>query len=145
MRTSHLLGRIAVRTGVALWKHRVAWLLGAVIIAGLGLYELTAAAPSSPIAGGDCADTTMAAVTTIDDATAHAAYACLGPTMRQTSEDTFVTTLHQRKLPKGTYNRVGDHRDADGSQVVFYAVEAEGQTVGYIVYLNPQGQVIKVE
>jgi hypothetical protein len=65
--------------------------------------------------------------------------------MRQTSEENFVATLHERNLPKGTFSRVADHRDADGSRIVFYTVEAAGQSVGYIVYLDPQGLVEKVE
>ena len=140
---SHVLGRIAVRTGVALWRNRIPWLLGALAVSGLGLYELTAAAPS--VANGDCADTTMTAVTRVDDNAARAAYACLGPNMRQTSEDTFVKTLHNREMPKGTFNRVGDHKSADGHRIVFFTVEAQGQSVGYIVYLDPRGLVEKVE
>lgn len=143
MRVSYVLGRIFVRTGVALWRHRIAWLLAALVVSSLGLYSLTAAEPS--VANGDCADTTMAAVAKVDDATAHAAYNCLGPGMRRTSEDAFVSMLHQRDLPKGQVNRVGDHRTADGSRIVFFTVEAQGQSVGYIVYLDPQGLVEKVE
>ena len=144
MQPSHILGRITVRTGVAIWRHRISWLVGALVVSVLGLYQLTAAAPAS-VSTSDCADTTMAAVTKVDDTTARAAYNCLGPSMRQTSEDVFVATLHQRKLPKGTFSRIGDHRARDGSRIVFYTVEAAGQSVGYIVYLNPQGLVEKVE
>jgi hypothetical protein len=144
MRRSYVLERIAVRTGAALWRNRVAWLFGALVIAALGLFQLTAAEPS--VTNGDCADTTMAAVTRVDDATARAAYACLGPNMRQTSEDSFVAMLHQRQVPKGTFSRVADQRQPDGRQIVFFTVEAQGQpAVGYIVYLNPQGLVEKVE
>jgi hypothetical protein len=140
---SYVLERIAVRTGVAVWRNRVAWLVGALVVASLGLYQLTAAEPS--VTNGDCADTTMAAVTKVDDNTARAAYACLGPSMRGTSEETFVATLHQRDIPKGTFNRVADQRMSDGGRIVFFTVQAQGQSVGYIVYLDPQGLVEKVE
>jgi hypothetical protein len=53
--------------------------------------------------------------------------------------------LHDRDIPKGTFTRVGDHKSSDGHRIVFFTVEAQGQSVGYIVYLNPQGQVEKVE
>jgi len=141
---SYVLERITVRTGVAVWRNRVAWLFGALVLAALGLFQLTAAEPS--VTNGDCADTTMAAVTRVDDNTARAAYACLGPSMRRTSEDTFVATLHQRDIPKGTFNRVADHKLPDGRRIVFFTVEAQGQgALGYIVYLDPNGLVENVE
>ncbi len=143
MSLSLILARIAARTGAALWRQRFAW-LGAVLVAGsLGVYELGYAVPS--VTNGDCADTAMAAVTTADMQTAHAAYACLGPGMRSTSEDQFVAGMHQRDTQRAHVNRVGDQRTADGGHIVFYTVEQHGTAVGYIVYLNAQGKVVKVE
>jgi hypothetical protein len=143
MGTHHILARIAARTGVAMWRHRLAFVGAALAVGTLAAYELTEAGPT--VSNGDCADTTMSAVTKVDDATAHAAYNCLADTMKQTSEDTFVATLRQRKLPPGEFSRVAAQRDTDGSQLVFYTVKSEGQNVGYIVYLNPRGLVEKVE
>ncbi|MBV9174507.1 MAG: hypothetical protein JOZ81_30975 [Chloroflexi bacterium] len=144
MRKSYVLERIAVRTGVAVWRHRLVWLFGALVVAGLGLFQLTAAEPS--VTNGDCADTTMAAVTRIDDSTARAAYACLGPSMKRTTEDAFVAALHQRDIPNGKFSRIADQHQPDGRQIVFFTVEAQGQgAVGYIVYLDPHGLVEKVE
>ena len=51
----------------------------------------------------------------------------------------------QRNIARGRVNRVGDQRTPDGGHIVFYTVEQQGQAVGYIVYLNPQGKVVKVE
>ena len=143
MRMSFILARIAARTGVAVWRHRFGMLGALVVVGALGIYELTYAVPS--VANGDCADMTMAAVTTADDQTAHAAYACLGPSMRQATEDQFVTGMHQRNIARGRVSRVGDQRTPDGGHIVFFTVEQQGQAVGYIVYLNAQGKVVKVE
>jgi hypothetical protein len=65
--------------------------------------------------------------------------------MRNTSEDQFVAGMHQRDNPRGRFNRVGDQRTPDGGHIVFYTVEQQGQAVGYIVYLNAQGKVTRVE
>ena len=143
MAVSFILARIAARTGVALWRHRLAWLVGVLVVGSVGVYELTYAVPS--VSNGDCADTAMAAVTTADDQAAHAAYACLGPDLRKTSEDQFVAGMHQRDTQHAHVNRVGDQRTADGGHIVFYTVEQHGQAVGYIVYLNAQGKIVKVE
>ena len=139
----YILARIAARTGLAMWRHRLAWLGATLLIAAFGLYEMTFAGPS--VTNGDCADTAMAAVTRADDAAAHAAYACLGPGLRNTSEDQFVANLHQRDSARGQINRVAEQRTSDGGRIVFYTVQGQGPAVGYIVYLDPQGKILKVE
>jgi hypothetical protein len=140
----YVLGRVAVRTGVALWRHRLAVVFAGLLVAVFSVYQLTFAGPS--VANGDCADTTMTAITRVDDSAAHAAYACLGATMRTTSEDQFVAELHQRAIATGKFDRVGERPTSDGGRIVFYTVEGGGgPAVGYIVYLNSRGKVIKVE
>lgn len=139
----YLLARIAARTGVAMWRHRLAWLGATVLIAAFGLYQMTFAGPS--VTNGDCADTAMAVVTRADDAAAHAAYACLGPGLRNTNEDQFVANLHQRDSARGQVNRVAEQRTSDGGRIVFYTVQGQGPAVGYIVYLDAQGKILKVE
>ena len=138
-----ILARIAARTGLAMWRHRLAWLGATLLIAALGLYQMTFAGPS--VTNGDCADSAMAAVTRADDAAAHAAYACLGPGLRNTSEDQFVANLHQRDTARGQVNRVAEQRTSDGGRIVFYTVQGQGPAVGYIVYLDAQGRILKVE
>ena len=53
--------------------------------------------------------------------------------------------MRQRDAKRAHVNRVGDQRTADGGHIVFYTVEQQGQAVGYIVYLNAQGKIVKVE
>jgi hypothetical protein len=145
MRSSvFVLGRIGIRTGAALWRHRLTMLVGVFALAALGVYQVTFAGPSTT--AGDCADTAMAAVTHIDDATARAAYACLGPDMRTTSEDQFVAGMRQRATPNARADRVADRRTANGGRIVFFTVHAmPGPDVGYIVYLDEDGKIAKVE
>jgi hypothetical protein len=138
-----ILSRIAVRTGVALWRHRLAVIGAAVLVGALDVYEMSFAGPS--VVNGDCADTTMAAVARVDDATARAAYACLGPSMRSTSEDQFVSGMRQRALGHAQVSRVAEQRTGDGGRIVFFTVENQGAAVGYIVYLDARGKVTKVE
>jgi hypothetical protein len=143
MRMSFILARIAARSGVATWRHRFGILAAVVVTGALGVYQLTYAVPS--VANGDCADMTMAAVTSADDQTAHAAYACLGPGLRNATEDQFVAGMQQRSMKRGHVSRIGEQRTPDGGHIVFFTVEQQGQAIGYIVYLNAQGKVVKVE
>ena len=150
MAVATVLAHVAARTGVGLWRNRVALLGGAVVAAGLGAYSLGFAGPAAlntaGVAGADCADTAMQAVAKTDDDTAHAAYQCLGQNMRRSGEDAFVETLHQRgEMPRGQLNRIGAQSTPDGGRIVFYTLEAQGTAVGYIVYLNSEGKVERIE
>ncbi len=145
-----VLAHIVARTGVAIWHHRFAWLTSLVVAAGVGMYQFGYAGPVAPAstlsASSDCADAAMDAVAKVDDEAAHAAYDCLAPTMRRGGEQEFVKSLHDRgDLPSGKVDRVGDKRQSDGSRIVFYTIEAAGQVVGYIVYLDADGKVEKIE
>src|SRR6266516_2271811 len=108
MRWSFILARIGARTGVALWRHRFGMLATVLVVGALGVYELTYALPS--VANGDCADMTMAAVTSADDQTAHAAYACLGPGMRHATAAQFVACMQRREITRGPVTRLRDQR-----------------------------------
>ncbi len=123
-------------------------ILGLVVLA-FGAYQLTLAGPSVSSSGtgdGDCADTAMAALTRVTDASARAAYACLGADMKTTTEDQFVASMQQHATATGKADRVADRHTSDGGKIVFYTVTgANVAPVGYIVYLDPQGKVVKVE
>jgi hypothetical protein len=143
MGRSVILGRVVARSGLALWRHRIAVFLVALIASGLGVYEFGYAGPTQ--LSGDCADTAMAAMTRGDPDTAHAAYACLGSAMRSTSEEAFVSNMRVPEATQMQVNRIGDQRTKDGGRIVFFAVEQQDQAVGYIVYLDPAGKIIRVE
>ena len=144
-----VLGRVAVRAGVGLWRHRVALIAAGLVVVGVSAYELTFAGsgPGLGLGGGaDCADTAMTALTHVSDTSARAAYACLGPGMRTTTEAQFVATMQERGVSSGQADRVAARHTPDGGEIVFYTVSAgDMPSVGYIVYLDPEGKVIKVE
>lgn len=149
MPVGFVLGRVALRTGVALWRHRLGVIVAGLLVVAFSAYELTFAGPSATAGSGggaDCADTAMQALTHVTTASARAAYACLGPEMRTTSEDQFVATMQQRAAGNGQADRVADRHTPDGGKIVFYTVSAgDMPAVGYIVYLDPNGKVAKVE
>jgi hypothetical protein len=146
----YLLGRIGLRFGIGLWRHRLGLIVAGLLVLAFGAYEFTFAGPNpSASSSGDCADTAMAALTHVTDASARAAYDCLGAPMRTTSEDEFVTSLQQRaagSTDNGQASRVADRHTPDGGKIVFFTVSAgDMPSVGYIVYLDPSGKVVKVE
>jgi hypothetical protein len=145
MRLSFILARIAARTGAAVWSQRLGWLGAVVAVAVLGVYQFSYAVPTPAAGESDCADTTMAAVTKVDDEMSRAAYDCLDPSMRHSSLEMFVAGMHESDMPRGHVSRVGDKGTPDGGRIVFFTIEAQGQAVGYMVYLNNRGKVIRVE
>jgi hypothetical protein len=65
---------------------------------------------------------------------------------QRVTEADFVSQVDSQ--PSSTVDRlarVGDYRVAGGGEMVYYAVEAGGQGVGYVVYLNKEGRVLKIE
>jgi hypothetical protein len=150
-----LLRRVGARAGLGLWRHRGGLVFAALITVALGGYTLLGSsgslppALSSPAAGStDCADTAMAAIADKSSAAAQRAYACMDPGFQQrVSEDQFVSQLvAQQTPPADKLQRVGDYHDAtNGSTLVYFAVDGGGQSVGYIVYLNRDGKVLKIE
>jgi hypothetical protein len=139
-----ILGRVAVRSGVAIWRQRFAVIGAGCVVAAFSVYEFTFAGPT--VSNGDCADTAMTAVTRVDDTSARAAYACLGPAMRTTSEDQFVSNMLSHNASSGAFDRIADKRTSDGGRIVFFTVHADKTpVVGYIVYLDAQGKIIKIE
>ena len=144
MSRAFVLGRIASRAGIGLWRHRIALIVAGLVTVAFGAYSMTFARPS--VTSGDCADTAMQALTHVNDASARAAYACLGAAMRTTSEDQFVATLQQQAVSSAQANRVADRHTPDGGKIVFYTVSAGNlPSVGYIVYLDHEGKISKVE
>jgi hypothetical protein len=98
-------------------------------------------------ADGDCADTAMAAMTDHSPATMQRAYQCMAPAFQQrVSEQAFIQQIQAQSIPNvNKLERVGDYRTASGGTMVYYAVDARGQSAGYIVYLGPDGKVLRIE
>ena len=140
-----LLGRVAARTGVALWRHRLGLIAAGLLVVGAGAYEITSAGATDAGSSADCADAAMAALTRTSDATARAAYDCLGPSMRTTNEDQFVATLQQHASSDVQADRVADKQTPSGKIVFFTVSVGGGDLVGYIVYLDQNGKIDHVE
>jgi hypothetical protein len=152
-----LLHRVAARTGAGIWRHRGGVLLAlALTAAGAGYMAFGSPTPPSlalsaglgSAASSDCADTAMAAVADKSPTAAQSAYQCMDPSFQQrVPEQTFVQQLQSQALPNvSTVSRVGDyHSQQTGGEMVYYAVDANGQSIGYIVYLGQDGKVLRIE
>ena len=139
-----------------MWRHRIGVLLAAIVCAGLGAYVVTSGVGASPLpfgpgsstaASADCADTAMAAIADKSPQAAQRAYQCMDPTFQQrVSEQVFVQQMQTQALPNvQSMERVGEYNAPAGGTMVYYAVDASGQSVGYIVYLGQDGKVLRIE
>src|SRR5579872_1681113 len=152
-----LLRRVAARAGAGMWRHRGGVLLAAVATAAIGgfvaLNPISANIPlalgggSAGIASSDCADTAMAAIADKSPNAAQNAYQCMDPAFQQrVPEQAFVQQIQTQSLSNVmNVARVGDYKTQAGGSMVYYAVDANGQSVGYIVYLGQDGKVLRIE
>jgi hypothetical protein len=146
-----VLGRIGQRALAGVWRNRGGVLLLTVLSLAAGAYALVSISSGSAMSPGpsrtDCADTAMLAMTSTQPGAAQRAYECMGPTVRQNvSEADFVRQLEaQRKPSVESIARIGDHPVPSGGMMVYYALDGGGDSVGYIVYLDTQGKVLKIE
>jgi hypothetical protein len=154
MTRSTILQRVAYRTGVGLWKQRVWALAMVVLIPVVALVATLQDRSSVQVAGvqvgggGDCADTIMAFVVSRTTAVARAAYRCLDPSMAQTmTEEQWVAeAADSPRGSTGPVTRVGEHGTDSGGKIVYFALDAPSSgSVGYMVYLGPNGKILKVE
>jgi hypothetical protein len=154
--TSAVLGRVVARTGAGIWRHRggvlvalalTAASVGYMAFGGAGLTPLALGASPGASGATDCADTAMAAVADKSPSVAQRAYQCMDPSFQQrVPEQTFVQQVQAQALPNvSTVSRVGDYHSQTGATMVYYAVDANGQSVGYIVYLAQSGKVLRIE
>jgi hypothetical protein len=151
----YVLSRVAARAGLGVWRHRVGVLLASIVAVALGTYvatNWTGVAPLSlsAVTGGgnsDCADTAMAAIADKSSGVATRAYQCMDTSFQQrVSEADFVRQMQAQTLPNvQKLARIGDYRTAAGGTLVYYAVDGGAQSVGYVVYLGPDGKVLRIE
>lgn len=144
----HVAQRIAGRTLAAVWRQKAAIVGGAVILAGLGGYwALRPAQSAVSQSTEDCADTTMAALANKTSQNLRQAYQCMDQSYQQrVSEQQFSTQIKAAGSgPIAKVERVGTHPEANGSQLVYFALDSADQSIGYIVYLGANGKVQKIE
>lgn len=151
-----LLRRVAARAGLGVWRNRSGMLMGSVVLLGIAGYLAVSPAlgiqfpPSSgsiASSNGDCADTAMAAIADKSAGAAHSAYQCMESSFQQrVPEQAFVQQMQAQTLPNiKSLSRVGDYHAPTGDTMVYYAIDTNAQSVGYIVYLGQDGKVQKVE
>lgn len=156
--TRYLLRRVAVRAGLGVWRHRGGVLLSILVTGAIGGYAafMSAGMLPSPLAaaGGvslgansDCADTAIAALADRSTTATRAAYQCMAPSFRQrVTEQAFAQQMQSQNLPNvRKLTRVGDYATPAGGTMVYYAIDANSQSVGYIVYLGQDGKVLRIE
>jgi hypothetical protein len=148
-----MLQRILTRAGLGLWHQRGTLVVGGVVVAALGAYALLMApslSSAGPAAAGgssrDCADTVMAAMA---GAGVHQqAYQCMDATYQQrVSEQQFSTQLQTTSRDQSITHvaRVGTYEAPTGPTLVYYAVDTANASLGFIVYLGPNGKVLTIE
>jgi hypothetical protein len=148
--------RVAARAGVGMWRQRGGILVGLALIAAVTGYMALGVTSETPLAAGpgasasptsDCADTAMAAIANKSPGAAQNAYQCMDSSFQQrVPEQTFVQQLQAQELPNvNKVARVGDYQSQSGGSMVYYAVDANGQSIGYIVYLGQDGKVVRIE
>jgi len=152
---STVLRRVAARTGIGVWRQRGTVLFGlaaTAAVVGYMAFGTSGMASGSAATGqgavrSDCADTVLSAIADKSGSTPEQAYQCMAPTFQErVPEATFAEQLQQRAVPNvNTVSRLGDYKDPAGGTMVYYAVDANGQSVGYIVYLGQDGKVQRID
>jgi hypothetical protein len=155
--TPALLRRVAARAGIGVWHHRGGVLLAAAASAGLlayvtltssGVLALPGASGSASVGTNpDCADTVMGAIAAQSASSAQRAYQCMDATFQQrVPEQVFVQQLQTRAMQNvSAVERVSDYHTPAGGTMVYYAMNANGQSAGYVVYVGKNGKILKIE
>ena len=144
-----LVQRIASRAARGLWLQKQTLVVGAAVVAALCAYLafFMPAQPSAARAGSDCADTVMAALAS-NGAGVQRAYQCMDTSFQQqVSQQQFTSRLQSSTAGRTITRiaRVGSYDAPSGSQLVYYAVDAGNQSVGFVIYVGDNGKVLNIE
>jgi len=151
--------RIVTRAGRALWHVKGTILVGVVVLAAAATYAflyvptqssagVAGVAGVASVAGGgrDCADTVMSALA--GSSTEQQAYQCMDTSFQQlVSPQQFAAQMqNSNRGPITKLSRVGTYDSPAGATLVYYAVDTSNdQSLGFIVYLGPNGKVLNIE
>jgi hypothetical protein len=148
-----MLRRIVTRTGLGLWHQRGTVLIGGAVVAALGAYLLFLApalssggSAAAGATGHDCADTVMAAMA--GAGLQQQAYQCMDASYQQrVSEQQFSNQLQTTSRDQSITHvaRVGTYDAPTGPTLVYYAVDTNNASLGFIVYLGTNGKVLTIE
>jgi len=148
--------RVVNRALVGISRQKRSLVLGGGVIAAMVVYltfgvPTLASNPSAPAAAAaatpDCADAVMAAVigrgtTTVQQQ----AYQCMDPALQQKVFQQGIESQYRTLVSAAVdkVSRVGTHNSDAGSELVYYAVDAGEQSVGFVVHLSPDGKVTAI-
>jgi hypothetical protein len=143
--------RVVNRAVLGIWGQKrslvVAGGMVAAMVGYLSFATPNASSTQTAAAAPDCADAVMAAVVGRGTpAVQHQAYQCMDPAMQQrVFQQGFASqfrTIAQTAVDK--VSRVGKHETQAGAELVYYAVDAGEQSVGFVVTLGPDGKVTMI-
>jgi hypothetical protein len=154
--TSSVPRRVLNRALVGIWHQKRSLVFGGGVVAALVGY-LTFGAPTlannastasaAAAATPDCADAVMAAMVGHGTPTVQQqAYQCMDPALQQQVFQQGFASQY-RTLASAAVNkvsRVGTHDSEAGAELVYYAVDAGEQSVGFVVHLSPDGKVTMI-
>jgi hypothetical protein len=156
--TSSVWQRVLARAAVGLWQAKQTLLVGGVIVGAMVGYLLVVSpnfalgipTTQGRAANSDCADTVMAAVLGLGTPTAQQqAYNCMDTAFQQrVSPQEFSNQFASQRPPGASISKVsrlGTYDAQSGAELVYYAVDAGQQSVGFVVYLNPDGKVTMID
>jgi hypothetical protein len=150
--TSSVPRRVLDRTVHGIWRQKTSLLLYSGVVAAMVGY-LSLAAPNSPPthaqtvpAAPDCADAVVAAVVGQSTSPVQQAYQCMGPDLQQRVFQDGIANQYRTIASAGVsmVTRVGTHDSENGAKLVYYAVDAGGQSVSFVVQLSPDGKVTDI-
>ena len=147
----NILQRVLFRAAVGLWAQRGVLIAGVVIVGAISSYVLFFEPPvttEAGVAASDCADTVMTAMAKSGDTNYTQAYQCMDSTFQQQISQQQFTTRLQASTSGRTITRVarvGSYDAPSGTELVYYAVDAGTQSVGFIIYLGANGRVLNIE
>ena len=144
-----------------MWRQRGTLLVAALLTCAAMAYVLVGgpANPSTSVAPAassstsaisptaDCANTVMAAIENAASVTTQQAYQCMSTTVQQAMTETaFGQQLASLRVPNATrITRLGTYQGTAGNTLVYFAVDANNQSTGYVVYVGPDGRVLQVQ
>jgi hypothetical protein len=150
--TSSVPRRVLDRSLRGIWRQRGALLLySGVFAAVVGYVAFSAPSTSSSSVKAastpDCADAVMAAVVGRGTAPVQQeAYQCMGPELQQRVFQDGLGSQYRTiaSTAVGKVSRVGTHQSDGGPTLVYYAVDAGDQSVGFVLHLDADGKVTQI-
>ena len=151
--TSSVPRRVLDRALRGIWRQKGSLLLGCGMVAAaagymfLGAPQIPNLGAHSAAATPDCADAVVLAVIGRGAAPVQQqAYQCMGPELQQhvfqEGLGSQYRTIASTAVSK--VSRVGTHDVEGGTKLVYYAVDAGDQSVGFVVHLNSDGKVTEI-